>query len=117
VEQEGEKAHLDGVNPDEVNLALVLTSDGLDSLDDLLTLRVGGLDEDVGKGKTGLSVSSEVVGRNLVEEGDGVLLSEDEERVVGDLALEVVAAFVEGLVEQSRRRSSWSTCRTRQRKR
>lgn len=77
----------------------MLTSDRLDGLDNLLALRVGGLDEDVSEGETGLGVGGEVVGRDLVEKGNRVLLGEDEERVVVDLTLEVVAALVEGLVE------------------
>jgi hypothetical protein len=77
----------------------VLTSDRFDSLYDLLPLGIARFNENVSEGDTGFGVGREVVGRDLVEERDRVFLGEDEERVVGDGSSELVATFVESLVE------------------
>jgi hypothetical protein len=90
---------LGGVDPDKVELALVLARDGLDGLDGRLAVLVLGLDKDVGERQAGLGVRGKVLGRDLVEEGRGVLADEVAERVGLDGAGKVVAALVEGLVE------------------
>lgn len=94
-----ESIYLVGIDPDKVQLALVLTSDRFESLDDLLPLGVARFDEDVGQGDTSLCVGSKVIGRDFVEKRYRVLLCENEESIVRDGAREFVATFIESLVE------------------
>lgn len=94
---------LDGVDPDEVDLALVLLGDGLDGVDVLLELVIIGVDEEVGKRKTSLGVGWVVLAGDLVEKGDRVV----EDELLEDLGVgvldasggEVCAAVVELLVD------------------
>lgn len=53
--------HLVGVDPDKVDLSLVVTGDGLNALDESRSLRVIGWDEDVRKGNTSFSVEGEIL--------------------------------------------------------
>lgn len=94
----GQQTHLDGVDPDKVDLALVLARDGLERLDNLGALRVGTRDKDVRERDPGLGVGGKVVGRDLVEQRDRVLLGKLVQRLGRDGAFEVVAALVKGLV-------------------
>lgn len=91
--------HLGSIDPDKVDLALMLPCDGLNGLGNLLPLGIARLDKDVREGKSSIRVGGKVVGRNLVKEGDGVLAHECSELGDIDSSDEVVAALIEGLVE------------------
>ena len=71
VESTGVVAVLDGVNPDEVDLALVLASNGLEHVDLLSVLLVGGVEEEVRERLAARSVDLVVIRADLVDDGDG----------------------------------------------
>ena len=65
---------LDSVNPDEVEIRLVLGSNGPDELNVLLTFGVRGVNEKVGKRFATLSVDLVVLRANLVDNRDREVL-------------------------------------------
>lgn len=90
-----------GVNGTEVNLALVLLSDGLESLVQLLAL-LGGLGEDVGEGEASRHVVSVGLGANLANQRSGGRLGELLDSIgIKLLAGEDGLALVEGLVDDN----------------
>lgn len=107
VESLGVVGVLDSVDPDEVDLALVLLGNGLDGVDVLLELLIIRVDEHVGERKTGLGVSGVVLAGNLVEESDRVvedeLLEDLDVGVLDAVDGEVSATVVELLVDNDGR--------------
>lgn len=65
---------LDGVDPDEVDLAPELRSNGTDGVEVLAELLVGGVDEEVRKRLAAGGVGLVVLRTDLVDDGDGELL-------------------------------------------
>jgi hypothetical protein len=90
--------HLVGVDPDEVDLALVFTSDGLDALNESDSVRIIGRDEDVCERDTSLCVESKVLWRDLIEERYGVFGNKGGKSLAGEGLCEVVTTLVESLV-------------------
>lgn len=70
------KAYLGGINPDKVDLALVLPGNRLNSLGNLTSLGITSLDENVSQRQTSLGVHCEVIRRDLIQERGSVLLDE-----------------------------------------
>ena len=64
-------AVLDSVDPDKVDLALVLGGDGLERVDVLVVLLVGGVNEEVGEGLAARGVGLVVLRTDLIEDGNG----------------------------------------------
>ena len=88
-----------GVNDTNVDLALVLLSDGLERVGKLLAL-LSGLREDVTKGDTGGHVVSVGLGANLANQGSGSSLGELLDGVGVELLARVDSlALIEVLVE------------------
>lgn len=94
----GAGTHLVRVDPDKVHLALELTSDRLEALDESDAAGIVGGNEDVCEGNAGLCVEGKVLGRDLVKKGDGVVGDKVCQGLAGEGAGEVVPALVEGLV-------------------
>jgi hypothetical protein len=65
---------LDCINPDKVDLALECLSDILERVSDGLLILAGGINKDIGEGKTGFSVGGVVLAGNLVDKRGGVFL-------------------------------------------
>lgn len=103
VEGLGVVSVLDSVDPDKVDLALVLLGNGLDGVNVFLELLIIGVDEHVGERKTGLGVGWVVLAGNLVEESDRVvedeLLEDLDVGVLDAVDGEVGATVVELLVD------------------
>lgn len=96
VERLGVCRVLDSVDPDEVELALVGLSDGLERLDLSLTVLGLGVREEIGERETGLSVAHKVLGAKLVDKRNRLGLEEvGELLLVERLALELDLGLVE----------------------
>jgi hypothetical protein len=104
---------LESVNPDEVDLALVLLGNGPDGVNEGVLVIFGGVDEEIGERKTGASVVGIVLSTDFVNERKGVFLDESLEVLGGGVddtvGWEVVAALIEGLVEDDGGRSNTSS--------
>lgn len=97
VECLGVLGELDSIDPDKVDLALVLLCDGGNLSNLGLLVRVGGIEEEVGKRKTGLGIVGIVLAANLVEERNSVLLDKGIDRLGGG-GLDI-SKFIAALIE------------------
>ena len=103
----GVVTELDGVNPDEVDLRLVFSGDGLDSSNLGLLVLGSWVDEEVCKGLGAGSVGSIVFTTNLVDDGDREFLDPLLKVLLGQRANGVgVLGFrlVEGAIDNNSRR-------------
>lgn len=101
VERLGVVDELDAVDEDPRELRLVLLGDGFERLEKRLVRGlVGGIGEDVSDGLASLGVGSKVLGVDLSEGGDRVLLDPETERLGGQTLVEVSGEREEGLVER-----------------
>lgn len=104
---------LDGVDPDKVDLALVLLGQGFQSLHERLFRGTSRVDEQVGEGQTSLGVDGIVFGRDLVDEGQSVFGDERRQGVfVLGVALVDVHPLVEFLVEDDAVRREIGRCQS-----
>ena len=91
-------AELNGVDPNEVDLALVLGCDRLDEVDVLFLLFVRRVNEQVRERLAALSVNLVVVGVDLVNDRDGEILDPALE-VSGGERGDGVGVFGDGIIE------------------